>query len=420
MTITLGRAGLNVPVTGYTSMQIGATQTQIDAVLDLSAIGEGERSAALWALTWTLSRYPTPEEPVVPLVLTGAVQWFCGFVEGAMATVTRTGGREDSATVSISFTRRLGVRMTAEVNHISTYRANSHTSPSAISRLARVMVPPEASPAVPSTLSAFTSNTLSIDEGVMTTITNTVTSAMFFDSSLIFAPTAYYKGACRIEQQAGGGTDWYAIPGGPDLEHLPDGTRISNGRTRLTLASSGMFTIEAYDAPTADWGTAQSFQLSMPSESEFVTGWELIEAKHNRREVVVLSCVATADIDGARVFVDFELRAGDAMVAITCTSENTCTWKLEPISGSASTNLGGSDYALTANTADAEGNWWVIATTDGGATLDATNSHITTVSAEQTNFGAGIATGASVPESPTALMLEYFAVRVEAEWLAAR
>lgn len=426
MTIIVGQAGLDLPISGFTSVSMGAGLTTVTANIDLPLSEFGgdadERAAAYEALAWIASRYPCSEEPIVPVVATGdRVPHLNAFFRNPSIDVSReiTDEANHIARVQISG-QRVAARPLIDARCISTYRATSFASPSGISRLARMAFPPDTLDFGAAAVAGWTWTTVETEDGDVVYVYSQVTTPQFFDLDFTVAPDKYYLGAVRIEQQLAGGSRWTRCPG-LDIEYLPGGTRLSNGRTRLTLLDTGRFEVEAWDPDANDWCAAREFRI-VAGTLGAAAGWNTVEARHNRPELGVLSCtlgITGWSGDRSRVNVDFELRRGDGHVAITCTSAATTTWALDETSADTSA-LHDTDKGLIASSADAGGNKWMILTTDGGATLTTSTGQIVTVSAEQTNFGVGFETGASVPLTAASIRREYFGARLEVDRVAVR
>lgn len=420
MSIMVGRAGLDVPITGWRSVQLAGGAEVIEAVADLSGIADAtEREAAKWALAWTVSRYPTPEEPVVALVITGRCAPLTAAVRVISASANLDAGHADAVNISLTV-QRVAARPLIDARCISTFRATSFASASSISRLARMAFPPDTLDFGAASVAGWTWTTVETADGDVVYVYSQVTTPQFFDLDYTVAPADTYAGGVAIEQQIGGGTSWYQIPG-LDIEYLPGATRITNGRIRLTLLDTGRFTVEAWDPDTNDWCAAREFRVVAGSLG-VAGGWNTVEARHNRPELGVLSCtlgISGWSGDRSRVNVDFELRRGDGHVSILCTSAATTTWALDETSADTAA-LHDTDKGLIASSADAGGNKWMILTTDGGATLSTSGGQITTVSAEQTNFGVGFETGAAVPLTAASIRREYYGARLEVDRVAVR
>jgi hypothetical protein len=408
MTIQLGRAGLDVPVTGWRQWTISGDLQQIEAVIDVSGVAATDRRSVLWSLAWMLSQYPTTEEPVVPLIATGTIAPFSAMVTEPTASVTLTGDGADTAVVSIT-ARRQSHRAHVDATNITTYRANSFATPGSISRISRFVFPPETLDFGAGDLAGYTVATVDTEDGPMEHHRSNTTTAQRVDVDYTIAAENHYKGAARIEQRLAGSTRWVQVPG-LRIDSLPGDTRISNGLVRLTLLDAGWWTVEAWDPDVDDWCTPQQMRILAGTLGGNPDGWNVVEARHNRPELVVLSVTASIPTwsgGRTRVAIDFELRRGDAMVAVLCNSGLTTSWDLGVIPAEVATAVD-TDKGVIATNDDGAGNKWVILTTDGGATLDTGQGLVQTVSALQTNFGVGIQTGASSPPRDVTTMRREF------------
>ena len=416
MTVRIGHAGVVNPVSGFSSLRLSADEVQAQCTIS------GLTDEQFIALSSTLSRYPTPEEDIVPVVITDTnVTHLTGHFHIGDVEVSRSVDEDAANVARVSMTLRHpvnGPMPRFDASGMWTYRDTSGFAVSTtISRLQRLAFPPGAMDFGASVLpTGGTWTTIETEDGTMPYWYKVETTFGEFEAGYSVSAEDAYNAACRIEQQLGGGTTWYPVPG-LKIDNLPEGTRINNGRMRLELMASGVFGLEIWDPGLAAWSTQKTWEVS-GSSSGTTTQWNVVQARHNRPDCVVIS--VTAEMSGLAgrgpTTAEFELRRGDNTVSVIFTGPGNDTWSVTR--GEAETAIvytDGDDYGLQASSADAQGNTFTIWMTDELSTTTLTpNAILTSPSGSaEFRFGVGIVNTTTAPDNVITSRREYYAIRME-------
>ncbi len=179
----------------------------------------------------------------------------------------------------------------------------------------------------------------------------------------------WYDGAATIEQTYPDGA-WYRLIGRrPRDGRNPTGMRATNGALRVTVSAAGKLQLQAYTGGGA-WGTAQeiNFAFSDGTTSYTANRINTWAVRRNSPEQVIVRLTLGLAAGGVnyphRVTLDLSLRRGDRMVNAHMTTDG-----IDPIgsatltaatAGTVSNTNGGNEYTVRTNTADADGNRFVM------------------------------------------------------------
>lgn len=256
---------------------------------------------------------------------------------------------------------------------------------------------------IPSALEGISGGSTVTSSGTVTLADGTTLylyrpSAPPFPVAALFSPTpsAYYRGACRIEWSPDSGTTWYKVVG----RQMPDEAtwwRITNDRTRVTGQASMGLRVETWDNTAGAW-EATDFVVGTYSGGFTTTGaWEAPSINYNRPDF----CSLRISWPQSTSYVDFGLYRGSNLIEGYAYSRlTTRQFALYRAASEAATSVTG---GIEAASADANGNKFTILSPQAITKVTAGASGIYLTSAAQ-YFSFGLAN--TLGSSPfTAAML---------------
>lgn len=178
----------------------------------------------------------------------------------------------------------------------------------------------------------------------------------------------WYDGAATIEQTYPDGA-WYRLIGRrPRNGREATGMRITNGALRVTISAAGKLQVQAYTGGA--WGDAQelNFAANDGAVTYAVNRVNTWAVRRNSPEQVIVRVTLGLESGGAnyphRVTMDLSLRRGDRMVCVRQAAAGVDLLGRATLTattaGTVTNTSGANEYAVRTNTADTQGNRFLL------------------------------------------------------------
>lgn len=235
-------------------------------------------------------------------------------------------------------------------------------------------------------------------------------------------PADFYIGAARIEQ----GTTLRPVVGRNLFQYDVANWRLSNGLVRVTPNAGGTGKFDVSHWKGAAWAAAKTYSLFDGVAS--TTAINTVSVLRNSPEECALRLTFTTGQRNA-LTVDLSLRRGDRMVRMYLVCAIPRAWKLQRDVVEAATALSYGALpvvtgAIRATAADADGNRYVLVSDGAATTNDLVNGSIRwTFTSLTGDFGIGSeigGAGAVFPDDANSLAQQYLAAQTESQRVVAR
>jgi hypothetical protein len=203
------------------------------------------------------------------------------------------------------------------------------------------------------------------------------------------APTAYYNGACTVEQKIG--STWYPVVG-RQVKAAATDVRVNNGLLRLSAYTDGTANLSGiqmestYSSGTL-WGPVKTFGFRRSGTTLVTDGARNVEVLRNRPEeaIIRLSYPCINATLATTLTVDIRLPRGHRMADITLQTPSSTQWLIRSSVAMSSTTGG---YQASADDANAQRHVYArrVATTLTGSNFDVSFDAAATKSV----FGLGV------------------------------